>query len=671
MADGGTSMNNSIERKPRIKASAGARVLALYSGVLLAASILLPWWRMECRAPQYGARVLIVEVTPGSTSGDTREIDNLGHYVGLRSMETFAKLERTLAPFGLLAVALLALSLPFLPSNRLRVASVAIIALVPILFAVDLKAWQHYAATHLDPNAALSLIQDRIQTKLVGEYQVAQFNVKATFQEGFWLSVIAAFNGLGFLFVERKEHKVNQPGSSVVSPSTIAVGLFIWLFHSPANAKVLEVGELHSYRTIGAAITAAQPGDELLLDEGVYKEQIKLEKPLTITGKPGTIIQGSSTGTVLLISEGPCKVRGLTIRGSGESLVNEDSGIKLLQAQKCVIQDNKIEDVLFGIFVISSSNAEIQNNTVTGKDLPPPRRGDGIRLYNSHNSHIDGNRLVRTRDLAIWQSNHVSARRNILRENRYGLHYMYCDDSLFEDNVFEDNQVGAAIMYSRRLTLRNNRFVGSRGVGAVGLFLKVADDVVAEDNWIIDNSRGIFLDEAPQGMQARCILRNNIVGGNDIALSMQPSVDRAEFSSNSFIANRVQVEILGGSIRPKDFSISGKGNYWSDYLGFDANEDGIGDTPYQIEEFFESLTRRWPELGILRMSPAAGALETASRAFPVGKPRISVIDHHPLIKPPQKQKKADGTSPNLSLVFPGLIITGLSSLLIAKSRHIK
>jgi hypothetical protein len=192
-----------MEQPATQRVSRGGLVLAIYAGLLLMASVFLPWWRMECRAPQYGARVLIVEVTPGATSGDTKEIDNLGHYVGMRSMNEFAKLERQLGPYLLFVAGLVAFAIPFLPRRWMRNAAIVAIVLVPVLFAVDLWAWQKYAAKNLDPTAALSLIQDRIQTRLVGKYSVAQFNVKATFQEGFWLSVIAGLNVLGFVFVER------------------------------------------------------------------------------------------------------------------------------------------------------------------------------------------------------------------------------------------------------------------------------------------------------------------------------------------------------------------------------------------------------------------------------------------------------------------------------------
>jgi nitrous oxidase accessory protein len=234
---------------------------------------------------------------------------------------------------------------------------------------------------------------------------------------------------------------------------------------------------------------------------------------------------------------------------------------------------------------------------------------------------------------------------------------MYCDDSLFEHNVFEDNQVGSAIMYSRRLILQHNQFSGSRGVGGVGLFIKVGDDVLAESNRITDNARGIFLEEAPQSIHSTCIIRKNLVAANDVGVSLQPSLERAQFTENVFAANRIQVEVMGGVIKPKDFSLAGKGNYWSDYIGFDENNDGMGDTPYQIEQFFESLAGRWPEMGLLRMGPASEALEMAARAFPVGRPRTVAIDKHPLLSPVEIDGARQASSPNIGLWLPGLVIT--------------
>src|SRR5690606_33240402 len=129
-----------------------------YAALLLIAAMMVPWWRMECRAPQYGQRVLLLDVSPMGVSGDQEEIDRLGHYVGMRSVGSFAPLERAAAPFGVGLVALLALALPLLPPGWPRRLAVAAVVAVPVFFVVDLWAWQRYAVTHLDPTASLSMI---------------------------------------------------------------------------------------------------------------------------------------------------------------------------------------------------------------------------------------------------------------------------------------------------------------------------------------------------------------------------------------------------------------------------------------------------------------------------------------------------------------------------------
>ncbi|MCI0416326.1 nitrous oxide reductase family maturation protein NosD [bacterium] len=444
--------------------------------------------------------------------------------------------------------------------------------------------------------------------------------------------------------------------------------LLFLLIGARVHASVLEVDSDAVYKTISDAVQAANSGDQIHVRSGIYREQITLNKSLVLKGEPGAVIEGMGKGSVIVVKQGPSEIRGFTVRGSGGSLVSEDSGIKIQKARNCVVENNLIEDVLFGIFVLSARGARIHGNHVIGKELIPPRRGDGIRIYDSPQTTIEQNIVERSRDLAIWQSNHVTVRKNIVRTSRYGLHYMYCDDSLFEDNTFEDNQVGSAIMYSRRMTLRGNRFTGSRGVGGVGFFIKVGDDILAENNRISDNARGIFLEEVPQAVNGTCIIRNNLVAGNDVGISLQPSIERAVFIENAFVANRVQVEIMGGVIKPKIFSLGEKGNYWSDYVGFDENGDGLGDTPYQIEQFFESLAVRWPELGLLRMGPASEALEMAARTFPLGRPRTVAIDKRPLLRPSEISGIAAVNSASAGLWFPGLLLTACCWITINKIR---
>ena len=205
---------------------------------------------------------------------------------------------------------------------------------------------------------------------------------------------------------------------------------------------------------------------------------------------------------------------------------------------------------------------------------------------------------------------------------------MYFDDNVFEDNVFEHNQVGAAIMYSRRLTLRRNRFTGSRGPSAYGLLVKVADDVMVEGNWFLDNSRGVFLEDSPQRAARKRDVRGNSCGQRR-RRALQPGVNRVLFTENAFVANRCRQ-----SARPRQgenvWSVDGRGNYWSDYVGYDADGDGIGDSPFTVEQYFEHLVDRWPAVGLLRMGPASQGARVRGARVPRGQARPRAGRQSPL-----------------------------------------
>lgn len=644
-------------------------MLAFYAALLLAASMALPWWRMENRAPQYGKRVLVVDVSPLGVHGDVFEIDNLGHYVGIPKMESLARHERMLAPYAMSLTILCALALPFLAPGRVRLALALIVAAVPLGFAADLWYWQRHAVTNLDPNAALNMIADRIRSQVWGAYSVAQFQVLAKFESGFWLAVVAAANALGFVYAEARGARLPQAGKD---RSLVPAGAALWLAAmgcGDARAATLEVGQEQRYATIAAAVTAAAPGDEILVRAGRYREHVTIGKPLVLRGEPGAVIDGGGRGTVVYVTQGPSAVRGLTIQGSGDSFLAEDAGIKLEHASDCAVEDNRIEDALFGVLVRTSPRARIAGNQVIGKDLPLPRRGDGIRLQDAPGSVVDGNTIRDSRDLAIWQSDRCAVRNNRVSGGRYGLHYMYCDDNVFEDNVFADNHTGGAIMYSRRLTLRRNRFTGSRGPSAHGLLIKVADDVVAEENWFTDNTIGVFLEDSPSSLRASCTIRNNVIGGNETGIGLQPSVTRVRFYGNAFLANRVQVDVYGRTRNSgNEWSHAGRGNYWSDYVGFDADGDGTGDTAYHVEQFFENLAERWPGASLLRMGPAAEALEMAARAFPIVQPETLVTDEHPLLAPPEALGRAPASSGRPALAGAGLLALGAAATALGRAR---
>jgi len=78
-------------------------------------------------------------------------------------------------------------------------------------------------------------------------------------------------------------------------------------------------------------------------------------------------------------------------------------------------------------------------------------------------------------------------------------------------------------------------------------------------------------------------VRNNITR-NSIGVQIGGSA-RTIFHHNNFMNNAIQVSYTSPYLIPPLIWDNGaEGNYWSDYNGTDDNGDGIGDTPYIINE---------------------------------------------------------------------------------------
>ena len=626
------------------RASDPAAVLTIVVVATLALILawVLPWWIMKARAPQYGQRVLVIDVGPRDVNGDVHEIDNLGHYVGIPPMGGLARLERTLAPVGLTGALLGMLLAPWMRRRSLRLLMVLPAILMPLILLVDLKFWMTKAVNERNPEAALTLTS-RISPKLFGDYDVGQFKVATELGGGFYVAALAAALGLGLVFAAPlrlpKRHPTRQRESQRATlhhtVNSHAIVLLVGAGIVAFGAARAPARELLVDGTIMQALAAAHDGDTVVIPSGIHREHVVVDKRVRLVARPGAVIDGTDEGTVVRIEAPGAELRGLTVRNSGSTYTTEDAGIRIDHAADVRIVNTRIEDTLFGVFVVNGDHCDIEGSTVIGKDLPEVRRGDSIRLWYSGGCRLIGNHIERSRDLVIWYSANTAVEDNTVRTSRYGLHYMYSDHNVFHRNRFEDNQVGAAIMYSRGIDLTENAFSFSRGVAAYGLLLKDADDVFIVENRFIDNSTGLFFDGAPQAKDGRVDVRGNLIARGDVGVALQPLSRRIRFWDNAFVGNRTQVQVLGtGTAEGNEWSVGGRGNYWSDALIYDANRDGVSEIPYRSDNIYEVLADRFPQLGFFDTTPAAEAIDLAARLFPIFAPRPKLTDPYPLVQPP-------------------------------------
>ncbi len=384
---------------------------------------------------------------------------------------------------------------------------------------------------------------------------------------------------------------------------------------------------------LAVAVGEASDGDIINVSGGVYYGLLEIDKPLTINGIDWPVIDGQGDGTVLKLTAPGTIVRGFVVRNSGSSLDQENAGIAV-EADDIIIENNRLEETLFGIYLRDANGSIVRNNHVTSKDLDVPRRGDPIRVWFSSDVLIEDNVVERGRDVVLWYSERLTVRGNEISDGRYGLHFMYCDDALIEQNRLLNNSVGTFLMYSRRLIMQHNTIAHNRGPSGYGVGLKDMDDAVIKENLFLDNRIGAHVDGSPREVDSIGRFEGNIFAYNDIGVNMLPAVRHNEFFGNSFVDNEEQVAVAGGGqLRENEWTVDDQGNYWSDYAGYDADGDGQGDIEYKSERLFENLMSQEPNLRLFLYSPAVNAIDLSARAFPLVKPQPKLTDTMPLMAP--------------------------------------
>jgi nitrous oxidase accessory protein len=246
---------------------------------------------------------------------------------------------------------------------------------------------------------------------------------------------------------------------------------------------------------------------------------------------------------------------------------------------------------------------------------------------------------------------------------------MYANDSEVSGNLSTGNHVGFAIMYSNRLTIRDNVSDGDRDHGLLFNYANgseiagnsvrgrlVAPAARDGDEPEPEREHGVALrdeggDLAAAGARigpTKCVFiynanKNRFSGnrfeGCEIGVHFTAGSEGNEVAGNAFIGNRTQVKYVG--TRFLDWSRDGRGNYWSDNPAFDLDGDGFADAAYRPNGLIDKVLWTAPQAKVLINSPAVQVIRWAQSQFPALHPG-GVVDSHPLIAPPASEAQSGG-----------------------------
>lgn len=391
------------------------------------------------------------------------------------------------------------------------------------------------------------------------------------------------------------------------------------------------------------ALDKAAHGDVLELDPGLYKGNFRIDKPVTLRGSPGTIIDGNGQGTPLTIAAPNVTVSDLLIRNGGANLTNLDAAIFIASdARDAHIHNNRVQARGFGIWLDKAPDVLVERNRITGDStIRSQDRGNGIHLHNVNGAMIRDNTVCKARDgIYINVSDHNTLASNRLCNQRYGIHYMYSNSNTVQNNQSWGNRTGYALMQSTKLKIIENRAENDKGYGFLlnyitqstirgNVAIDIKDSTAPGSESSIEGGEGkaLFIYNSQQNR-----LHNNIFARTAIGIHMTAGSENNGIHENALISNRTQVKYV--SNRAQEWSKDGRGNYWSDYMGWDIDGDGIGDVPHEPNDAVDRILWTYPMARVLMNSPAVELMRWVQSAFPILKPR-GVKDSHPLMRPPR------------------------------------
>ncbi|RME74084.1 MAG: cytochrome C [Chloroflexi bacterium] len=177
----------------------------LTAALLLVISTFLPYWSMILHAPQY-PKGLVVHAYLNRLEGDVQEINGLNHYIGMRPLEEAAHFEKSVAVFGVVALALVVLAAVYIHSPWSALLTFPAIVF-PGIFLLDLFYWLYNFGHNLDPHAALSNAVKPFTPTVLGEGTIGQFRTEAFADFGLLLATAASILILLGLYLQRRAYK--------------------------------------------------------------------------------------------------------------------------------------------------------------------------------------------------------------------------------------------------------------------------------------------------------------------------------------------------------------------------------------------------------------------------------------------------------------------------------
>ncbi|MCD4735087.1 MAG: right-handed parallel beta-helix repeat-containing protein, partial [Bacteroidales bacterium] len=322
---------------------------------------------------------------------------------------------------------------------------------------------------------------------------------------------------------------------------------------------------VYTFNNIQDGINAVEHGGTVNVNNGLYNEQITINKKLFLIGedKNNTKIEGLQTDDVIKVNSDSVSITGFFISESEQYTFG--TGIEI-QSDYNYIHGNILSDNFEGLMIVSGDNNLITDNTLTNNNH------SGIRLKQSTYNTISENSILDNYSDGIY-----------IRE---GCEY----NDIFNNEITDHNRYGILLRSSSKYNLISGNSIHlntNDGISIGAVSYGYCSNNTITDNIISDNGgSGIAIDAYSNNNE---VYENEIENNIDFGIKITNECGDNKLYHNNVNGNTQNAEDSGTNTWHDSYPSGG--NYYDDYVGDDyysgPNQnvpgfDGIGDTPYLI-----------------------------------------------------------------------------------------
>jgi parallel beta-helix repeat protein len=262
------------------------------------------------------------------------------------------------------------------------------------------------------------------------------------------------------------------------------------------------------------------------------------------------------------------------------------AGVSLSGSNNSIINNTFVNDGLYVSW--DSAQNEVRDNTVNGELL--------VYLENESRREIRGAGQV-----ILLNCDNITVENSNLSHTFIGVHLQKTRNCRIAGNNISSNYVdGIYLDDSSNNTIRNNNINSNNQRHGIYLWFFSNNNTINENIIKSNGMDGIHLALSSNNT----ICKNNIVLNSRCGIDLLLSSVSNKISLNNFMNNSdnacSSAKNIWNSSEKMTYTYKGStytnymGNYWDDYDGSDANNDGLGDTPYSIDSDKDNYTLMAP-----------------------------------------------------------------------------